>query len=390
MPRWPRSNRPTRTCSRGSRDGDRDAFGDLYTRYARPVLGLALRRLGDRGRAEDATQETFASVWRAAAHATAPSAARSRRGSTPSRATQSPTVAARESSRRPSPPDTPSDEPGPPEQPSSRGSPGACTARSRRCPSPSASVLELAYWRGLSQSEIAELAGRPARHRQDANALRAAPAGRRAWRRADDDRPPRFPRARRRRGHARGAGGAPPRPRPAGGRRPAAGALAARWPSAPRTRERRCPGCTSGGTGSRSASPTAVAAAAFGVGYLVGDHGTTELLGRAARRDARRRPAGRRACAPSPSATTTSVGNYPLQMTLRGPPAAAERRLVRAAALEARAADAVLRHVHGRRTDGRRCALRAVRPDRLPEASTAGSSPCTRPGRRRPAVVMST
>ena len=47
-------------------DGDRDAFGDLYGRYARAVLGLALRRLGDRGRAEDAAQEAFTSVWRAA------------------------------------------------------------------------------------------------------------------------------------------------------------------------------------------------------------------------------------------------------------------------------------------------------------------------------------
>src|SRR5438034_9365724 len=47
-------------------EGDRDAFGDLYKRYARAVLGLALRRLGDRGRAEDAVQEAFASVWRAA------------------------------------------------------------------------------------------------------------------------------------------------------------------------------------------------------------------------------------------------------------------------------------------------------------------------------------
>src|SRR6476660_10503526 len=47
-------------------DGDRDAFGDLYQRYARAVLGLAIRRLGDRGRAEDAVQEAFASVWRAA------------------------------------------------------------------------------------------------------------------------------------------------------------------------------------------------------------------------------------------------------------------------------------------------------------------------------------
>jgi hypothetical protein len=46
--------------------GDRDAFEELYRRYSRPVLGLALRRLGDRGRAEDATQEAFAAVWRSA------------------------------------------------------------------------------------------------------------------------------------------------------------------------------------------------------------------------------------------------------------------------------------------------------------------------------------
>src|SRR5213594_3826531 len=47
-------------------DGDRGAFEVLYQRYARPVFALALRRLGDRGRAEDAVQETFASVWRSA------------------------------------------------------------------------------------------------------------------------------------------------------------------------------------------------------------------------------------------------------------------------------------------------------------------------------------
>ncbi len=46
--------------------GDRSAFEKLYRRYARPVFGLALRRLGDRGRAEDAVQETFVSVWRSA------------------------------------------------------------------------------------------------------------------------------------------------------------------------------------------------------------------------------------------------------------------------------------------------------------------------------------
>src|ERR671915_1800807 len=46
--------------------GDRDAFTELYRRFARPVLAMALRALGDSGRAEDATQETFAAVWRSA------------------------------------------------------------------------------------------------------------------------------------------------------------------------------------------------------------------------------------------------------------------------------------------------------------------------------------
>src|SRR5438309_6971718 len=47
-------------------DGDPGAFEILYRRYSRPVFALALRRLGDRGRAEDAVQETFASIWRSA------------------------------------------------------------------------------------------------------------------------------------------------------------------------------------------------------------------------------------------------------------------------------------------------------------------------------------
>ena len=46
--------------------GDRDAFEQLYRRFARPVLAMALRQLGDNGRAEDAAQETFAAVWRSA------------------------------------------------------------------------------------------------------------------------------------------------------------------------------------------------------------------------------------------------------------------------------------------------------------------------------------
>lgn len=47
--------------------GERSAFEELYHRYARSVLGLALRRIGDRGRAEDSVQDVFAAVWRSAA-----------------------------------------------------------------------------------------------------------------------------------------------------------------------------------------------------------------------------------------------------------------------------------------------------------------------------------
>ena len=97
-------------------EGDRDAFGDLYQRYARAVLGLALRRLGDRGRAEDAVQEAFASVWRAA------------RSYKPERGPVAPwlyavarnAIADRGRRARTEPPaeltDSPSDEPGPPER----------------------------------------------------------------------------------------------------------------------------------------------------------------------------------------------------------------------------------------------------------------------------------
>ncbi|HYM63985.1 MAG TPA: sigma-70 family RNA polymerase sigma factor [Gaiellaceae bacterium] len=47
-------------------NGDHEAGGILYRRFAWPFLGMAKNRLGDMGLAEDAVQETFASVWRSA------------------------------------------------------------------------------------------------------------------------------------------------------------------------------------------------------------------------------------------------------------------------------------------------------------------------------------
>src|SRR4051812_49837038 len=48
-------------------DRDREVFEVLYGRYVRAVFGLALRKLGDRGQAEDAVQEPFTPVLGAAA-----------------------------------------------------------------------------------------------------------------------------------------------------------------------------------------------------------------------------------------------------------------------------------------------------------------------------------
>ena len=135
--------------------GDRSAFDDLYRRYARPVFGLALRRLGDRGRAEDAVQETFASVWRSAA------------SYKPDRGPGSPWLYAiarnaivdRARSRTDVPaeiPDRAAREPEPPDV----AEQGWVAWRVHRALEELADrereVIALAYWSGLSQSEVAE------------------------------------------------------------------------------------------------------------------------------------------------------------------------------------------------------------------------------------------
>jgi RNA polymerase sigma-70 factor (ECF subfamily) len=140
--------------------GDRNAFEILYRRYARPVFGLALRRLGDRGRAEDAVQETFASVWRAAA------------SYRPERGPGAPWLyaVARNAivdngrARREPPVDTVEEDAGD-ETPADRAEAGWIAWRVHRSlaelPENERVVIELAYWAGRSQSEIAELLGIP-------------------------------------------------------------------------------------------------------------------------------------------------------------------------------------------------------------------------------------
>jgi RNA polymerase sigma-70 factor, ECF subfamily len=134
---------------------DRVAFDMLYKRYVRSVFGLALRRLGDRGRAEDAVQETFTSVWRSAA------------SYRPERGPAAPWLYAvarnaivdrmRAKDEPPGElPDTPTVEPGPAERAESSYSAWIVHRALEELPDTEREVIELAYWSGLSQSEVAE------------------------------------------------------------------------------------------------------------------------------------------------------------------------------------------------------------------------------------------
>jgi RNA polymerase sigma-70 factor (ECF subfamily) len=139
---------------------DRAAFETLYRRYARPLFGLALRMLADRGRAEDAVQEAFTSVWRSAANYR------------PERGPAAPWLYAvarnaivdRARARREAVaevPDTPSGEPGPPERAEEAFVAWRVHRAIEELPPAEREALELAYWGGLSQSEVAGYLGIP-------------------------------------------------------------------------------------------------------------------------------------------------------------------------------------------------------------------------------------
>ncbi|HMN97836.1 MAG TPA: sigma-70 family RNA polymerase sigma factor [Miltoncostaeaceae bacterium] len=137
--------------------GDGMAFEHLYGRFARPVRGLALRRLRDAGRADEVVQETFAAVWRSA------------RSFRPERGRASAWLFAvarnavlTELGRRRLPV---ADAAELPEEADAAADPHEDAelawrawrvhAALERLPDPERAVLELAYWSDLSQSEIA-------------------------------------------------------------------------------------------------------------------------------------------------------------------------------------------------------------------------------------------
>ncbi len=140
---------------------DRAAFELLYGRYVRPVFGLALRRLGDRGHAEDAVQEVFAAVWRSA------STYRPDRGPAGAwlYAIARNAIADRHRRRGPAVigdlPEPASDEPGPAETAEQSFASWRVHRALEELEQREREVIELAYWSGMSQSEVAGYLGVP-------------------------------------------------------------------------------------------------------------------------------------------------------------------------------------------------------------------------------------
>jgi RNA polymerase sigma-70 factor (ECF subfamily) len=145
-------------------DRDLEAFAILYRQYVRPVYGLALRRLGDRERATDATQRAFAEIWRSAATYVPErgggarwlfTVARNAIGDDAGRTSPAQVVPPAE------PPGVASRVPGSESGAEDGWLAFRVHAAVAELPEPERVPLELAYWGGRSRSEIAEQLGLP-------------------------------------------------------------------------------------------------------------------------------------------------------------------------------------------------------------------------------------
>lgn len=141
---------------RVARDRDQDAFGVLYDRYARAVFSLVVRILRDRHMSEDVAQEAFAAVWRGAAgyHRGRGSAAGwmftiARNAAIDAGRARVPLVVGEL-------PDRPDPSPLPDAQAISELESFRVHLAVDSLPDREREVIELAYFSGLAQSEIAE------------------------------------------------------------------------------------------------------------------------------------------------------------------------------------------------------------------------------------------
>jgi RNA polymerase sigma-70 factor, ECF subfamily len=151
---------PDLAIDTGLKSGDQGAMAELYDRYSSVVYAVALRVLGDTGSAEDVLQEVFLQLWRN------PSAFDAARGSLGSWLAVITRNRAIDSLRKRRPetdiedvvlsvsPDLAGEAELARASQKVRGVMGAMTPVQR-------SALEMAYWEGMSHSEIANKTGEP-------------------------------------------------------------------------------------------------------------------------------------------------------------------------------------------------------------------------------------
>jgi RNA polymerase sigma factor (sigma-70 family) len=141
---------------------DEDALGELYDRFGKVAYGLAFRILQDAALAEDAVQEAFLQIWRSAG-SYQPERAKASTWALTFVHRRAVDLVRREERRRTVPAESAP-------EPSSAGPDETVVARSRgeivraalkALPVEQREAIELAYYGGLTQSELAERLGQP-------------------------------------------------------------------------------------------------------------------------------------------------------------------------------------------------------------------------------------
>ena len=142
--------------------GDEDALATLYDRYGRVAYGLAFRVLRDGPLAEDAVQEAFLQVWRSAAQFR-PERAKVGTWLLTFVHRRAVDLVRREERRRTEPEDAAPAPvgPGADEDVEVRSKRAIVQDALRRLPAEQREAIELAYYGGYTQSELAERLGQP-------------------------------------------------------------------------------------------------------------------------------------------------------------------------------------------------------------------------------------
>jgi RNA polymerase sigma factor (sigma-70 family) len=142
---------------------DELALGELYDRFGRVAYGLALRILRDQSLAEDAVQEAFLTAWRTA-DTFMPERAKASTWLLTLVHRRAVDLVRREERRRSEPIETagdPADETPIDEAVWLKFERGRVQEALRRLPDQQREALELAYYGGFTQSELAERLGQP-------------------------------------------------------------------------------------------------------------------------------------------------------------------------------------------------------------------------------------